>query len=86
MTKQVEQGLVIDASRLTLRDFERFTNSASTNDTAVLRETFAKVVVSWDRAGDPTDPETYADLSVLDFVQVSRDISKALADALAAKN
>ncbi len=69
--------IIIDLNRLRLRDYNAFV----AGDADVIG-ILAQVVVAWPYPGSPDDPQSYADLGLLDLITVQRALRAAIAEAV----
>lgn len=72
--------------RVTMKEYRRFVDADSRGDYEAVYAFLAQVVKAWDLELDPTDPASYDELDVEEYLGVVRAVGEWLAGRQRAKN
>lgn len=78
--KQVVPLIVVDMRGWRMKDYRHFMKATQESDFGSMFDILAKVVKSWPFDGDPTDPASYDELGMEDWLAVTKAVGGAMSN------
>ncbi len=76
----------IDMSDWRMRDYIAFMDALEAQNWKAMAQGLSKIVTEWDYEGDPREPESYLDLRIAEWVEVSKAVGEHLQKGLSSGN
>lgn len=73
-------NIVVSFDGWRMRDMREFTKASQEGDLLKTFGMLAKVIKEWEFAGDPSDPASYDELSLDDWVKLTGQVREAISD------
>lgn len=81
-----QPGFVVDIKAWRMKDYRRFMKATEANDFDGMFESLALAVKEWPFAGNPTQPEAYDELTMDEWLEVTRAVSAAMSNQFSQGN
>ncbi len=87
VTRTLSDGHVVTiGGRVTMGDFRRWAKAERAGEFEAVYKHLAQVVQAWDYEGDPSQPESYDDLTFQEYRRVNEAAGEWLRSEVEAKN
>lgn len=84
--KATKPLIVVNMKNWKMKDYRSFMKATETNSFEGMFELLSKVVLSWPYAGDPTDPASYDELAMEEWLEVTKAVGASLSNQFSQGN
>lgn len=90
---QVTQGqsktqplIVVDMKAWRMKDYRHFMRATQESEFDGMFDTLSKVIISWPYAGDPSDPASFDELTMDEWLEVTKAVGSAMSNQFSQGN